>query len=65
MEWSTAYFLEGEHQIEKNALLTTLPTMTKEWKVTFDVNPTDYKYTGFGSVLHLTIGGRSLGSSAK
>ena len=65
MEWSTAYFLEGEHQIEKNALLTTLPTMTKEWKVTFDVNPTDYKYTGFGSVLHLTIGGSGLGSSAK
>ena len=65
MEWTTAYSLEGEHEIAKNTLLTTLPKMTKEWKVTFDVNPTDYRSKSSASVLHLTIGGKGTGSSAK
>ena len=64
-EWTTAFSLESEHQIVRNGLLTTLPNLTKEWRVTFDVNPTDYSFTGFVSVLHLTIGGRGSGSSAK
>ena len=64
-EWTTAFSLQSEHQIVRNSLLATLPNLTKEWKVTFDVNPTDYSFTGGASVLHLTIGGRGAGSSAK
>ena len=64
-EWTTAFSLEGEHEIAKNTLLTTIPSMTKEWKVTFDVNPTDYRSKSSASVLHLTIGGKGTGSSAK
>ena len=64
-EWTTAFSLEGEHEIAKNTLLTTIPSMTKEWKVTFDVNPTDYRFKSYASVLHLTIGGKGTGSSAK
>ena len=64
-EWTTAFSLEGEHVIAKNTLLTTLPSMTKEWKVTFEVNPTEYGFKSYASVLHLTIGGKGTGSGAK
>ena len=64
-EWTTTYSLEAEHQIAQNSLLTTLPDMTKEWRVTFDINPTDYNFNDFASVLHLTIGGKGVGSRAK
>ena len=32
--------------------------MTKEWKITFEVKPTDYSVSGYASVLHATIGGK-------
>ena len=65
LEWSTAFALRGEHKLAKNSLLTTLPKMTKEWKVSLEVNPTDYSFSWLASVLHLTIGGKGWGSSAK
>ena len=63
-EWTTAFSLESEHQIVQDGLLTTLPNLTKEWKVAFEINPTDYSFRGYASVLHMTIGGRGAGSSA-
>ena len=65
MQWTTAFKLEHEHEIAKDSLLTTLPTMTKEWKVKFEVNPLDYSVAGYASVLHMTIGGKGVGSNAK
>ena len=65
MVWKSAFSLEGEQEISKNNLLTTLPKMTKEWKVSLEVNPTDYTFSSYANVLHLTIGGMGLGSSAK
>ena len=56
-EWTTAYSMEGELEIAKDSLLTTLPKLTKQWKVSFEVNPSDFKYTGYASLLHMTIGG--------
>ena len=64
-EWTTAFSLESEHQIVRDSLLTTLPKMTKVWKVTFEVNPTDYSLGGLTSVIQLTTGGKGSGSSAK
>ena len=64
-QWTTAFFLEGEHEIIKSALLTTLPNMAKEWSVTFDIKPADFRYSGFASIIHFTIGGSGLGSGAK
>ena len=65
MEWTTAFSIQSEHQILKNSLLTVLPNMTKEWKVTFEVNPTHYSWNGLKSILHLTTGGKGVGSNAK
>ena len=65
IEWSNTYFLEGELEIARSALLTTLPKMTKEWKVSFDVNPTNFRYSGFASVIHLALEARDLGRVQK
>ena len=64
MVWKTAFSLDKVQEMAKNNLLTTLPQMTKEWKVSLEVNPTDYTFTSYANVLHLTIGGKGLGSSA-
>jgi len=36
VESSLVYRLPGEHQLEQNILLTTLPTLGKQWRLTFD-----------------------------
>ena len=56
MAWKTVYSLEEEHQIAKGSLLTTIPKLTDEWRLSFEVNPTEF--TIFGSVLHMTIGAK-------
>ena len=63
--WKSAFSLEGQQAISKNNLLTTLPKMTKEWKVSFQVKPTDYSFSGYANVIHMTIGGKGLGGNAK
>ena len=65
MEWTKAFSFDGNHELSKDSLLTTVPKMTKEWKVSFEIKPTDYSLSGYSNVLHLTIGGKGLGSSAK
>ena len=38
-EWTAAYSMVGSHEVDKNALLTMLPKLTKEWRLS------DYKFT--------------------
>ena len=45
--------------LKKSSVLTTLPILTKEWKVSFEFNPKSYKYRGLAQVLQITIGGKS------
>ena len=65
MVWKTAFSKNAEQEMAKDNLLTTIPSMTKEWKVSLEVSPTDYSFSGYANVLHLTIGGKGLGSTAK
>ena len=55
---STVFDLPEEHVLKFNHLLTTLPILTEEWRVSFEVNPENYT-DGFAQVLHMTTGGRS------
>ena len=55
---STVFNLPEEHVLKFNHLLTTLPILTEEWRVSFEVNPENYT-DGFAQVLHMTTGGRS------
>ena len=41
-----------ERELEKDRLLYTLPNLAKEWKVSFEVNPSSYE-EGFRSILRL------------
>ena len=64
-KWATAFAFPQEHELSRDQLLTTLPKMTKEWKVSFQVKPTDYSFSGYANVIHMTIGGKGLGGNAK
>ena len=59
LDWETAFSLPTEHPLKKASLLTTLPTLTKEWKISFELKPTNYQYASFAQILQLSIGGRS------
>ena len=59
MDWSPSFSLPNEHLLAKNALLSTLPTLDKEWRLTFEINPTSYNYRSYAQIIQLTIGGKS------
>ena len=54
----------SEKQIKRNQLLTTIPLLTKEWRVSFEFKATSYG-SGLLQVLHMTTGGKGVGRSAK
>ena len=55
-EWTTGYSMQSSHEIAKNAILTTLPRLTKEWRVSFEVMPSEYE-GGWENLLYMTTGG--------
>ena len=61
--WRTAFSFQEEHQISRNTLLTTLPFLAKEWRVSFDFKANNFN--GLAQVLHLTAGGKGSGSGSK
>ena len=61
--WSTAYSLRDEHEITRHNLLATIPLLKKEWRVSFDLKANNF--SGLEQVLHMTVGGKGVGSGAK
>ena len=59
LSWATSFALPEEHLLKKNTLLTTLDTLTKEWKVSFEFKPSSFTNKAWAQVLQLTIGGKS------
>ena len=59
LDWTPSFSLPDEHLLAQGTLLTTLPTLDKEWRLTFEVNPTSYTYKSFAQIVQLTIGGKS------
>ena len=39
--WTILFKREEEFEISMDSKLTTVPTIPKEWRVTFDIKPTD------------------------
>ena len=60
--WYTAFSLKEVQDISKNTLLTTLPLLKKEWKVSFDFKANNLR--GLGQIFHMTAGGKGLGAGA-
>merc|ERR1719150_89781 len=55
--WNTIYEVEEELDLSKSNLLTTLPTLPREWMVEFLFKPTNYDNPEWTSIFHMTIGG--------
>ena len=45
--------------LRRGTLLTTLPILAEEWRVSFEIKPTNYNYNGFAQILQMTTGGKS------
>ena len=58
LDWASSFSISGRHLLKQNTLLTTLPTLTKEWRVSFEFNPKNYDYRGYAQILQMTIGGK-------
>ena len=54
ISWNTVFSFPREHWLERHLLLTTLPTLAKEWRVTFELKPMGYNYNSYANVLHMT-----------
>ena len=52
-----------EQQIRRNNLLTTIPTLKKEWRVSFEFKASNFK--GLSQIFHMTAGGKGAGTGAK
>ena len=61
--WTTAFYLKDENQIKRSKLLATLPQLKREWRVSFEFKAESYDY--LQQLLHLTTGGRGIGSGSK
>ena len=55
-EWSTAFEQSDANPLVKGKLLSTIPALGKQWRVSFEVFPENFNQKGLGSVLHLMTG---------
>lgn len=61
--WHAVLSLPDEQEIKRNILLTTVPLLKQEWKVSFELKAT--KFSGLQQILHMTRGGKGSGSGSK
>ena len=62
--WSSVYSRGTEKPIKRNQLLATIPLLAKEWRLSFKLKVNDFG-SGWRQVLHMSIGGKGVGKSAK
>ena len=55
-KWVTAFEQPDESPLVKRKLLTTIPTLGKQWRVSFEVFPESFNHKGLASVLHMMTG---------
>merc|ERR1712061_881186 len=55
--WSSIFEKSAPFELKRNALLTTLPSLPREWMVEFEFKPTIFDHSGWSNIFHMTIGG--------
>ena len=55
-EWSTVFEQPDASPLVKGKLLTSIPVLGKQWRVSFEVFPENFDHTGLASILHLRTG---------
>ena len=63
-QWSTAFEQPDPVALVKGKLLTTIPALGKQWRVSFEVFPQNFKQKGLKSILHM-VTGEKLGKFGK
>ena len=58
LDWTSTFSLPSEHLLKRNTLLTTLPYLAKEWRISFEFKPNNYNYKGYAQIIHMTIAGK-------
>ena len=58
LDWTSTFSLPSEHLLKRNTLLTTLPYLAKEWRISFEFKPNNYNYKGYAQIIHMTISGK-------
>ena len=57
-EWSTAFEQADASPLVKGKLLSTIPALGKQWRVSLEVFPENFDHTSRASVLHMVTGER-------
>ena len=55
-DWSTVFEQPDASPLVKGKLLTSIPVLGKQWRVSFEVFPENFDHTGLASILHLRTG---------
>ena len=55
--WTQIFGHPTQFALIKNNLLTTIPSLTKEWVVEFSFKPTNSQHEGWTTIFHMTKGG--------
>merc|ERR1711962_1365931 len=55
--WNSIFKIEDPFTLTEGNLLTTLPTLPREWMVEFLFKPTNYDNPNWTSIFHMTLGG--------
>ena len=57
-KWSTAFEQAHASPLVRGKLLSTIPDLGKQWRVSLEVFPENFDFTGLASVLHMVTGER-------
>ena len=57
--WTFIFAKYAPFELKKNSLLTTLPSLPREWMVEFEFKPTNLDHNGWTSIFHMSTGDNS------
>ena len=60
--WSSIFEKLAPFELKWNALLTTLPSLPREWMVEFEFKPTNFDHSGWTNIFHMTTAPWGTGS---
>ena len=60
--WSSIFQKDAPFELKKNTLLTTIPSLPREWMVEFEFKPTNFDHSGWTNIFHMTTAPWGTGS---
>ena len=60
--WSSIFEKSDPFELKRNALLTTLPSLPREWRVEFEFKPTNFDHIGWTNIFEMATAPWETGS---